>query len=97
MADLDIFNKVFGFADDEETDATIRFVPKEESDAEETEDAIWKMDLDSAKYIAEHLGELYNTHFKMYECSECGASYLKDIPHRCDNTIDLNCKRSKIE
>lgn len=97
MADLDIFNKVFGFADDEETEATIRFVPKEESDAEVAVDAIWKMDLDSAKYIAEHMGELYNTRFNMYECSKCGASYLKDISHRCDNTIDLNCKRSKIE
>ena len=96
MADLDVFNKVFGFADDEETEATIRFVPKEESDAEETEDAIWKMDRDSAIYLAEHLDELMGSHFKMYECSECGASYLKDIPHICGHSIDFNCKRRKL-
>lgn len=95
MADLDIFNKIFNFfAVDDEICTRIRFVPK--SKAEETVDAIWRMDRDSAIYLAEHLDEFKGKRFKMYECSKCGASYLKDVHHDCNNTIDFNCKKRKI-
>ena len=96
MADLDIFNKIFNFfAVDDEIDTHIRFVSK--SEAEETEDAIWRMDHDSAIYLAEYLDEFKGKCVKMYTCSECGASYLKNVPHDCNNTIDFNCKRRKID
>lgn len=47
---------------------------------------IWKMDRKTAQYIIEHTKQ---NHFDFELCPKCGADFIKELGHDCDNTIKL--------
>ena len=51
---------------------------------------IWRMDYDTAKWIANNPDKLKIGKKMMFEvCPDCGASYFEILGHSCDNIIDL--------
>jgi uncharacterized protein with PIN domain len=51
---------------------------------------IWKMDMKMAEWIKDNLEELKKKgHFNFSECEKCGASYIRELGHNCDNVIEL--------
>ena len=61
-------------------------------DKKKTKKTIWRIDMDTARYIAEHVMELPEK-IPLVQCPKCEADYIKELGHRCNNIIDLECDR----
>ena len=53
---------------------------------------IWKMDRDTTNHIIKHVK--VGDKIPLENCEKCGADYIKELGHRCDNVIELECEEA---